>query len=832
MAAKIEFRQQCPSCEAAVPIKDRKLIGRKIDCPKCKYRFVVADPDGEEGNGASTRRPGAKGKHRPGEGKKEAGSKRTLYLGLGLGAAAIVLLALVGFLLFGPDGSPKPSRTGPGPGSQDNSAKQEDPKKDERPAAVAVNPTNLLPNDTQGVLSVHVGKAMGNSLDRIFFEPPQGGGTSSGTPGGFRREAVANSYGLKDVNRIKRLVLASNDDEGWEFSVMTTSEPLHLETLKARLGLKPGPRSPIQGREYFLIGGELDSLSKFFFNSQNKPLALHLVNDTTLVLAHLPPLEKFLEDKGQPKLLTPSPGAADKPAGGDQPPRQPDKQPDKQPVGGAIGREIGADGGKLQPAPDKPKDPNEPKQSAAALSESYLTIHPALKAVLDRAEDGKERPISEGQLPSKKIGGFGLLLPTAGAGGLPGGAKKVKEVLAFGEALEMIRPEQIAVSETLEFKSEADARDAEKLFRTLGPELVKKMEALNSRLGLKQPVVILDEQGNVPANPDKPPAEGKPMEGDDKLTKISLTVAEKTLLVRIEIMPTPEAVDNLVALLQPRIVQAKSRIDMTSNRPRLHELAAALRAYVEKNGQFPRGVAQRKPGAERAGLPWRPDQCLSWMVELLPFLGQGEFRSLYENVNFEKSWRDPENALAAATLVPHFLAADAPEAQWWVSYPGVEGNRFAATHFVGVAGVGLDAADPEFAQMDPNWQKKIGIFGYERTTRLEDIKDGPANTIALLQVPANFKTPWTAGGGSTIRGVPEKDSVRPFVCVKYQDRMGTFAIMADGTVRFIPEDIPDEVFKALCTIAGGEPIENLDAIAPLVKGMAPVLKPTMPPGKP
>ena len=44
MAANISFKQQCPSCEAMVPVRDASLVGRKIDCPKCKYRFVVEDP--------------------------------------------------------------------------------------------------------------------------------------------------------------------------------------------------------------------------------------------------------------------------------------------------------------------------------------------------------------------------------------------------------------------------------------------------------------------------------------------------------------------------------------------------------------------------------------------------------------------------------------------------------------------------------------------------------------------------------------------------------------------------------------------------------------------
>src|SRR5262245_27157984 len=47
MAAKTSFKQQCPSCETMVPIKDGSLIGKKIDCPKCKYRFVVEEPADE-----------------------------------------------------------------------------------------------------------------------------------------------------------------------------------------------------------------------------------------------------------------------------------------------------------------------------------------------------------------------------------------------------------------------------------------------------------------------------------------------------------------------------------------------------------------------------------------------------------------------------------------------------------------------------------------------------------------------------------------------------------------------------------------------------------------
>src|SRR5262245_30506483 len=47
MAASTGFKQACPSCEKMVPIKDPKLIGKKVECPNCKYRFTVEAPEEE-----------------------------------------------------------------------------------------------------------------------------------------------------------------------------------------------------------------------------------------------------------------------------------------------------------------------------------------------------------------------------------------------------------------------------------------------------------------------------------------------------------------------------------------------------------------------------------------------------------------------------------------------------------------------------------------------------------------------------------------------------------------------------------------------------------------
>src|SRR4029077_18623661 len=70
MATTTSFKQQCPSCEAMVPIRDPGLIGRKIDCPKCKYRFVVENPGADEKEEDAAQ--GAKKTKGPAKGEKAA----------------------------------------------------------------------------------------------------------------------------------------------------------------------------------------------------------------------------------------------------------------------------------------------------------------------------------------------------------------------------------------------------------------------------------------------------------------------------------------------------------------------------------------------------------------------------------------------------------------------------------------------------------------------------------------------------------------------------------------------------------------------------------------
>ena len=212
MATSKGFKQSCPSCEHSVPIKDRNLIGRKIDCPKCKYRFVVEDPGSDEEDEAPPEDKTAKKKpakasagkkpakrpdtdddeddeDRPQKKGKEGGSSTVLILGIGLGLVAVVLLIVGGIVLFGGDSSSDDSSNKTVSNTSQTSSGDSPPSKipgltppptEEKPKEVPPRRgheppvTNLLPNDTEGIVDMRVDRACNGALGKIVIDRQTG----------------------------------------------------------------------------------------------------------------------------------------------------------------------------------------------------------------------------------------------------------------------------------------------------------------------------------------------------------------------------------------------------------------------------------------------------------------------------------------------------------------------------------------------------------------------------------------------------------------------------------------------------------------------------------
>jgi hypothetical protein len=534
------------------------------------------------------------------------------------------------------------------------------------------------------------------------------------------------------------------------------------------------------------------------------------------------------------------PGATPPPAGpGASPPAPP-------PVGGNPPPPSPADGAGGKPG----AAPGQAAEAEPNASNSYMTVDPSLKIAMDRLDREKVPSIfviawivtPARLLPTEVTSAAALnkeelekLIP---AMSLPDGTRVV--ALALHDFTE-IKLAGMAVAQTEADTAAVDAKALLEIACRAGIELLRTNWEMDVKLTTGSASTPIAQQaspfpqvqqrtvgglGSVQGNFPPPGAAGGQAQSGKDGTVVSY-LNGRTVAFKADLNISHKLYEVIRDGLKAEAVQLKGLGELVASRPRIHELARALQRYVKEKGAYPRGALQRPPSSER-GIDWYPDQRLSWMVELLPYLGDGEFKDLA--IDPDRSWNEGSNLLIAQVLIPQFLSPGDPKSAH-VRYPGRLGS-FAATRFVGVAGVGLDAAG--YPAGDAGAAKLAGVFGYNRVTKPEDIRDEAEGTIALLQVPSGQIMPWLAGGGSTVRGVSDgDDAIKPFVCTEYKGKKGTFAIMADGKVRFIPEDIKPATFRAMCTIAGGERIDDLNEVAPVVPEDAgteikSIVQPTLP----
>jgi hypothetical protein len=147
-----------------------------------------------------------------------------------------------------------------------------------------------------------------------------------------------------------------------------------------------------------------------------------------------------------------------------------------------------------------------------------------------------------------------------------------------------------------------------------------------------------------------------------------------------------------------------------------------------------------------------------------------------------------------------------PQSAWRATSPLAPDHVLGATNYVAIAGIGLDT--PRLEPGHPDFKKKAGITGYNWGSKVEEITDGLSNTIYLMQTPPGLQQPWIAGGGATVRGLNENDPMAGF---RYGHpdggdgvRQGSYALMGDGSVRWVPATIDPKVLKAMATRGAGD----------------------------
>jgi prepilin-type processing-associated H-X9-DG protein len=257
----------------------------------------------------------------------------------------------------------------------------------------------------------------------------------------------------------------------------------------------------------------------------------------------------------------------------------------------------------------------------------------------------------------------------------------------------------------------------------------------------------------------------------------------------------------LVTVAVTRAREEASRTKCSNN---LKQLGLALHNYRDNHGHFPSATLPNET--------LYPEKRLSWLVDTFLYIEQ--MRLL---INRTQAWDAEENLEPKGRGVddedPPFVLGDCvlflcPRN----SRRGLPG-RPGLTHYVGIAGVGKDAAAGSLGYPSVGLtQPGVGVFGYDRQASRKEVTDGESTTMMVAETALD-NGPWTAGGWPTVRGLDRGNL--PYFGEGRQfggtHRGGGMVLFVDGSVRFIKESVDSRTFEALSTIAGGEKVGTLDA---------------------
>ena len=236
------------------------------------------------------------------------------------------------------------------------------------------------------------------------------------------------------------------------------------------------------------------------------------------------------------------------------------------------------------------------------------------------------------------------------------------------------------------------------------------------------------------------------------------------------------AVPILVALLLPAVQQAREAARRSQSKNNMKQIGIALHNYHDTFGSLPSGTIENED--------LEPEKRLSWLVSILPFIEQA---ALYERIDQEAGWESKDNAQFVKSKIQAY------------THPSMDTEVFdyPVTHYVGIAGLGEDAATLKVND------EKAGMFGYDRKTRFRDVRDGLSNTMMVSEA-LKKRGSWAAGGDPTIRALTKAPYVNGPDGLGSTSVGGMHVLMGDGSVHFMSENVDKGIMEALSTIRGGE----------------------------
>ncbi len=224
----------------------------------------------------------------------------------------------------------------------------------------------------------------------------------------------------------------------------------------------------------------------------------------------------------------------------------------------------------------------------------------------------------------------------------------------------------------------------------------------------------------------------------------------------IELLVVLAIIGILLVLFLPSVHRGREPGRRMQCKNNLKQIGLALHNYHDAYGAFPPAYT-----VDTEGQPLH-----SWRTLILPYMDQ---KPLYDKIDLSKPWDEPANAEAFRASLPSLICPSSASPPGQTTY--------------------LAVVTPQ------------SCLRPEKSSSIREITDGPSNTILVIEVDAAHAVPWMA---PTDADEALLLNFRPKL--KTSHTGGFHVLLGDGTGRFFSENVPNDIRRALITMAGGETV--------------------------
>lgn len=302
----------------------------------------------------------------------------------------------------------------------------------------------------------------------------------------------------------------------------------------------------------------------------------------------------------------------------------------------------------------------------------------------------------------------------------------------------------------------------------------------------------------------------------------------------IELLVVIAIIAILIALLLPAVQQAREAARRSNCKNNMKQIGLALHNYHDAYSAFPIG---QQP------VQTRPN----WRVGILPFMDQAPLYNQLDMTSgdFLAGSYTGQNTILAGLTVVIFVCPSSPLDPNSTA-PGGNGDRGQAHHYVGISGAYPDPGGNDAAHCvhSANWSMDSyscdnGILLAVETVRMRDVTDGTSNTLVVAEqsglvnkkeLATNYYGGWSSttatgpvstwtgaawgSGVTTVRYSPNSDYDQEGAAKSYAGNTiinsfhegGLHGLLADGSVRFLSENMDITTLKQLSAREDGEVI--------------------------